>query len=82
MSSKHCNYLLDLGSLLRERAIAAREKAAHSSDDFDLGAAHAYYETLSLLENQAIAFGLPAEDVGLKDFDVDRELLPATRTPK
>ena len=75
MSSNHRNYLLDLGTLLREQAIVAHQRAAQSSDGFDLGVAYGYYKVLSLLENQAAAFGLSMEDVGLKGFDVDAELL-------
>jgi hypothetical protein len=75
MSSIHQYYLRDLGFLLRERAIEARIADGTSSDPFLSGVAYAYYEMMSLLENQAAAFDLPAEDVGLENFDVDAQLL-------
>jgi hypothetical protein len=75
MPTTHQDFLLDLGTLLRERAVAARDKARLSSDEFQGGVAHAYYEVMSLIESQTAAFGLPPEEAGIKGFDVDKELL-------
>ena len=75
MAALHQNFLLDLGTLLRERAVAARDRARENSSEFQCGVAHAYYEVMSLIESQADSFGLPLEDAGLKGFDVDKELL-------
>jgi hypothetical protein len=75
MSAIHQNFLLDLGTLLRERAVDARDKARLGSNDFEDGVAHAYYEVMSLIESQTDAFNLPPEDAGIKGFDVDKELL-------
>lgn len=35
----------------------------------------AYYEVLSLMQQQATAFGLAVSDVGLDVFNADRDLL-------
>ncbi len=35
----------------------------------------AYYEVVSLMQNQAISFGLPLEDVGLHGIDPDKDLI-------
>ena len=75
MAAIHQNFLLDLGTLLRERAVAARDKARLSSNEFEDGVAHAYFEVMSLIQSQAEAFGLPLEDAGLNGFSVDKELL-------
>jgi hypothetical protein len=75
MAEIHQNFLLDLGTLLRERAVEARDLAKTSPNEFQEGVAHAYYEVMSLIESQAEAFGLPPVDVALGGFDVDDELL-------
>lgn len=72
-------FLRDLGHLLRERAIDAkleRARAVDSDDeDMKLGRLMAYYEVLSLIEEQAAAFGLDDAVVGLEGFDAGRDLL-------
>lgn len=75
MATIHQNFLLDLGTLLRERAVAARDRARLGPEEFQGGVAHAYYEVMSLIESQADSFGLPLEDLGLTGFEVDKELL-------
>ena len=66
-------YLLDLGTLLKEYAVAA--KRAAESDSFSLGRLMAYHEVISLMQQQAVAFGLPLERLGLHDIDPERDLL-------
>lgn len=73
------NYLLDLGSLLKKDALEARAKAQASrgtgDNDYDSGRAFAYYEVISLMQQQAAAFQLPLEALSLADIDADRDLL-------
>ena len=41
-----------------------------------------YISVLSLMQQQAVAFGLPLSDLSLEDLDPERDLLaPQTRTP-
>ena len=84
MSDTHVNYLGDLGFLLREHAISARDDsvAAHGTDDaaYQAGRVMAYYEVMSLLVSQAEAFQLPLEALRLDGFDPDAELLCGTPT--
>ncbi len=79
MSQTVDNYLLDLGALLRERALEAKAQASASvgtaEHQFELGRSIAYYEVLSLLTQQADAFGLPRAALSLEDFDPDADLL-------
>jgi hypothetical protein len=42
---------------------------------FENGKHFAFYEVLSLIEQQAVAFGYEKEDVGMKDLDLDRDIL-------
>ena len=73
------NYVLDLGTLLRQQALEAKSTADASRDgaesDFQLGRLTAYYEVLSLILQQARAFQLAPREVGLEGFDPDLDLL-------
>jgi len=71
-------YVSDLGKLLLEsarEARAAREKATGPKREFESGRTMAYYEVISTMRGQAIAFGLPLKDVGLEGVDPDNELI-------
>jgi hypothetical protein len=58
------HYLLDLGFLLKEAALDARQRANSTPDPgekaFEQGRAMAYYEVVSLMKDQAVAFGVDA----------------------
>ena len=73
------NYLLDLGALLKEAALDAKtgatSKTGTSADQFALGRATAYYEVISLMEQQAKTFGLDPKMISLDGFDADKDLL-------
>ena len=71
------HYLLDLGTLLKEQAAAARRnsKTDGPTDSFALGRLTAYHEVISLMQQQALAFGLPLESLSLHDIDPDRDLV-------
>jgi hypothetical protein len=82
----HAYYLRDLGHLLRERAEEATRKARAIranrqvpertvADAFDEGVAHAYYEVLSVMQNQARGFELPLADLALEGLDPERDLI-------
>jgi hypothetical protein len=69
------NYLRDLGPLLLELASRAKDDAARSGDAYERGRQMGLYEAVCLLVQQADAFGLSREQVGLGDVDPDRDLL-------
>jgi hypothetical protein len=79
VSDVHKNYLFDLGNLLRDQALEAKERRqqARGTDNeaFESGRATAYYEVMSLLVSQAESFQLPIEDLHLEGLDPDRDLL-------
>ena len=82
--SRFANCLRDLTTSLKEDAIAAKadvtsEKHARERD-FALGRATAYYEVLSLIKQQAQAFGIALEDIALAGFDPEDELLSSKRS--
>ena len=84
MSDIHANYLADLGFLLRQQAIAARDAsvAASGTEDaaYETGRVMAYHEVMSLVVSQAEAFQLPLKDLRLDGFDPEGDLLRGTPT--
>ena len=77
------NYLKDTLALLIERAKEAKEVSAakrrsepnsHSAI-FEEGRALAYYEILSTIFGQAETFGIQLKELGITDFNPDRDLL-------
>ena len=79
MSNLHKDYLFDLGYLLQELALQAKEAhaAAKGTEDeaFQSGRSLAFYEVMSLLIRQAESFQLPIKDLHLEGLDPDRDLL-------
>ena len=72
------NYLRDLGDLLKQAARAAREESRRPlpvNDQFALGRLSAFHEVISLMQQQASAFGLDLHSLSLDDIDPDRDLL-------
>jgi len=72
-------YLTNLGVLLKETALSARQRAGDATDPadkaFEQGRAMAYYEVISLMKQQAEAFGIDAARISLADIEPDRDLL-------
>ena len=71
-------FLRDLGTLLKEKALSARQDAAQGraeDRDYKLGFLMAYHEVISLLKQQAEAFGIDVRALCLDDIDSDRDLL-------
>ena len=73
MTTTEAHYLRDLGHLIRDEALRAKESAKGETSDkvFESGRLTAYYEVLSLMTQQAVAFGLPLENISLEGFDAD-----------
>ena len=71
------NYVRDLGRLLAEQGREAKERRDAAGEDdkaFERGRLTAYYEVVSLMQQQAGAFGYEDADVGLDGVDPDRDL--------
>jgi hypothetical protein len=84
--SPHAYYLRDLGFLLREYAEkAVRAARRPDATEFEQGRRMAYYEVVSLMQDQARTFDLPLADLALADLDPDRDILsdePVTTEPR
>jgi hypothetical protein len=68
------NFMRDLAALLREKALESKQEAK-TGGDFEKGRQIAYYEVLSLIQEQACVFDINLVEIGLNDFDADRDLL-------
>ena len=73
------HYLLDLGLLLKEDALEAKAQLEHyrgtKDEAYFAGGLLTYYRIISLMQQQAGAFGIPLEDLHLADIRPDRDLL-------
>jgi hypothetical protein len=71
-------YLRDLAGLLSTMARRAKEEvsvATETERDLALGRLMAMHDVISLMQQQAIAFGLAPEEIGLGDIVPERDLL-------
>lgn len=72
-------YLRDLGELIKDLALAARderdEAAAGEDRAYATGRLMALHEVVSLMQQQADAFGLSHRDLRLDDVEPERDLL-------
>lgn len=76
----HANYLRDLGLKMKLRALEARRErdaAPEGSEDrlFHSGRLMAFNEVISMMQQQAEAFGIPSTDLQLGDIEPDRDLI-------
>ena len=78
--AKYKNYLGDLGNLLKERALEAKEmfkKEKRGTDGyhFEAGRLMAFNEAISIMQQQAQGFQIPLEELDLHDIEPDRDLV-------
>ncbi|MDI1433326.1 hypothetical protein [Polyangium sorediatum] len=77
-SSTESLYLRDLGGLLKEMALRAKKEALSASEadrGFALGRLMAMHEVISLMQQQADAFGLDVKDIGLEEISPEQDLV-------
>jgi len=67
--------LVDVSRELVVKAKAARSDAERSGSDYDKGRHFALYEAVSLIADQARAFGVDLTAIGLGGVDAERDLL-------
>jgi hypothetical protein len=71
-------YVRDLCTLLKEKAMEAKaESRAAPADqrEFALGRLMAFHEVISLMQQQAQAFGIELDALGLDEIDPERDLV-------
>jgi hypothetical protein len=70
----HESYLRDLGTLIKEYALEAKARKVESESDFATGYMAGFHRVVSLMQQQADAFGIPRGTLSLDDIDPDRDL--------
>ncbi len=72
-------YLLDLGFLVKELALSAKlERDGDRKElgaNFEAGRLSAFYDVVSLMQQQAVAFNIDLEALALGGLDPDRDLV-------
>jgi hypothetical protein len=74
----YASCLRELGLILREMALEGkRRRDASGSDDraYEMGRLMALHEVVALMQEQAEAFHIPLDDLGLSDLAPERDLL-------
>ncbi len=79
-NSKYKNYLFDLGLLLSERALEAKNERDSKQKNsrgylFAAGRLLGYFEVISTMKNQAELFGIEVDEVNLKGINPEKDLL-------
>ncbi|MDD1622369.1 MAG: hypothetical protein LUQ11_12910 [Methylococcaceae bacterium] len=69
------NYLYDLGILIREMAVESKLAATQKQTDFATGYMDGFHRIVSLMQQQAKAFDIPLENIGLDGIDPDVDLV-------
>jgi hypothetical protein len=73
------HYLFDLGGLIKEYARAAVAEREQQSDraaqEFYDGYVQGFHRVLSLMQQQAQAFGIELKDLQLEGVEPDRDLV-------
>ena len=78
-------YLFDLGRLVREYALAAVEDRQKQKEptslEFYEGYVLGFHRIVSLMQQQALAFGIELKDLQLEGIEPDRDLASVLRNP-
>ena len=79
------HYLFDLGRLVREYALAAVEERQKQEDSTSLefyeGYILGFHRIVSLMQQQAVAFGIELKDLQLEGIEPDRDLVSVLKRP-
>jgi hypothetical protein len=79
------HYLFDLGRLVREYALAAVEERQKQGDsacpEFYEGYILGFHRIVSLMQQQALAFGIELKDLQLEGIEPDRDLASVLKKP-
>jgi len=69
------NYCHDLGQLIREMALEAKQDYVSKETDFAAGYMAGFHRIVSLMQQQCVAFGVPLEKSRLDGIDPDKDLV-------
>ncbi|MGO4222383.1 hypothetical protein AB4Y64_11085 [Lysobacter sp. TAF61] len=69
------NYLTDLGRLVADLAVGAKQQSTQVNSDFAVGYLAGFHRIVSLMQQQAESFCIPLEAIGLAKIDADEDLV-------
>lgn len=73
--TKYLGFMSDTFQFIREDALEAKKDRDNKKREFYEGQLLAYRGVVSLLINQAKAFGIDLKDIKLNDIDPDKDLM-------
>ena len=76
--SKYQLYLQEVGHLVKKYALEVKNHAENMEGEdriFNRGIVFGYHAVLSLMQQEAAAFGIELEELRLDDINPDRDLL-------
>lgn len=73
--TKYENYVKDLGVLVKEYALEAKQQKMEKETDFSIGYMMGFHRMVSLMQQQAEIFNISLEKIGLDGIDADQDLL-------
>lgn len=68
------SYCHDMGHLIREMALKAKQDYLSKDTDFAAGYMAGFHRIVSVMQQQCVAFGIPLEKVQLDGIDPDTDL--------
>jgi len=80
MNDKYKNYLVDLGFLVKERALESKvtkqgEQKDSSNYIYETGRLMAFNEMISIMQQQAEGFEIELSELNLEGIEPDRDLI-------
>ena len=69
------NYIKDLGFLVKELALEAKQQKIDKGTDFSTGYMAGFHRVVSLMQQQAEAFDISVDKIGLSGIDADEDLV-------
>ena len=69
------DYVKGLGVLIKELALEAKQQAVEKGTDFSTGYMTGFHRVVSLMQQQAEAFNISLEAIGLDGIDADEDLV-------
>ncbi len=78
-NKKYKLYLFDLGLIIKDRALNAKDDLANEQENtngfmYESGRLIAFNEVISIMQQQADGFGIDLEELNLNDIDPDKDL--------
>jgi hypothetical protein len=71
----HLNLLRDVVEYIKDEGYQLKRKQGTSLTDKDIGRQMALYSLICMIREEALAFGMKLDEIGLANYDPDRDML-------